>query len=197
MTTAFCFDLDGTVVSTPLVALVATASDVFEEIEVLGRATDEGHIPYDRSLRLRCRLLRDVPIAEAQRRIGFAAINEDVLEFIRGHANRCFVLTALPECWTEPLAARLGCRIFSSRSRVVDGSLIDLETILDKGEAVRQVAQSFSEIVAVGSGINDLPMFAEASVRVAFGMDLAPGVLEVADYWTPTGRSLCQLLRPL
>jgi len=195
--TAFCIDLDGTLVSTPLIPLVATASDIAEEIDVLTTATEQGHIPFARSLRLRCRLLRDVPLSEAKRRIGFAAVNEDVLAFVRERRDRCFVVTGLPDCWATTLEERFQCPIVSSTARTEGDALVDLVEVLDKGEAVRALRDRFDTIVAVGSSVNDLPMFEAADVRVAFGMDLAPGIRETADYWTTTGRALCRLLRPL
>ncbi len=197
MATAFCIDLDGTLVSTPLIPLVASASDVAEEIEVLTDATERGVIPFARSLRLRCRLLRDVPLAEARRRIGFAAINEDVLGFVQERRDRCFVLTALPDCWAAALRPRLGCRMVMSTAATDGNRLVDVTAPLDKGEAVRSLRGRFDTIVAVGSSVNDLPMFEAADVRVAFGLDPAPGVRETADYWTASGRGLCQLLKPL
>ncbi|MEW6152643.1 MAG: HAD-IB family phosphatase [Actinomycetota bacterium] len=197
MATAFCIDLDGTLVSTPLVPLVASASDIAEEIEVLTAATEQGAIPFARSLRLRCRLLRDVPLSEARRRVGYAAVNEDMLAFVRLRHDRCFVLTGAPDCWVAPLAERFGCEIISSRARTEGDHLVDLEMALDKGDAVRGLRARFETIVAVGSSVNDLPMFEAADVRVAYGFDLAPGIRETADYWTTSGRALCRLLTPL
>ena len=197
MPTAFCIDLDGTLVSTPLIPLVASASDMFDEIEVLTSATEQGLIPFARSLRLRCRLLREVPLSEARRRIGFAAVNEDVLAFVRQRRDRCFVLTGLPDCWASALEERFGCQMITSTARTDGDAFVDLVAALDKGEAVRTLRDRFDTIVAVGSSVNDLPMFEAADVRVAFGLDLAPGIRETADYWTTTGRGLCRLLRPL
>lgn len=197
MATAFCIDLDGTLVSTPLIPLVASASDIAEEIEVLTTATEQGLIPFARSLRLRCRLLREVPLSEARRRIGFAAINEDVLAFVQARQDRCFILTGLPDCWALALRARFGCQMLTSTATTDGDAIVDLVAALDKGEAVRTLRDRFDTIVAVGSSVNDLPMFEAADIRVAFGLDLAPGIRETADYWTATGRGLCQLLQPL
>lgn len=197
MPTAFCIDLDGTLVSTPLIPLVASASDIAEEIEVLTTATEQGLIPFARSLRLRCRLLRDVPLSEATRRIGLAAVNEDVLAFVRARRDRCFVLTGLPDCWAMALRDRFACRMLTSTAKTDGDAIVDLIEALDKGEAVRSLRDRFDTVVAVGSSVNDLPMFEAADVRVAYGLDLAPGIRETADYWTASGRALCQLLQPL
>lgn len=197
MTTAFCIDLDGTLVSTPLMALVASASDIAEEIEVLTGATEQGLIPFPRSLRLRCRLLRDVPLSEARRRIGFAAVNEDLLQFVQERRDRCFVLTGMPDCWVSPLAERFGCGMFTSTARTDGDAIVDLDEALEKGDAVRTLRDRFDTVVAVGSSVNDLPMFEAADIRVAFGLDLAAGIRETADYWTTSGRALCRLLTPL
>lgn len=197
MPTAFCIDLDGTLVSTPLIPLVATASDIGEEIDVLTAATEQGLIPFARSLRLRCRLLRDVPLSEAKRRIGFAAVNEDVVAFVRERRDRCFVVTGLPDCWAATLEERFRCPILSSKARTEGDTLVDLVEVLDKGEAVRALRDRFDTIVAVGSSVNDLSMFEAADIRVAYGLDLAPGIRDTAEYWTTTGRALCRLLRPL
>lgn len=197
MTTALCFDLDGVLISTPLVALVASATDIGEEIEVLTKATDDGLLPFARSLRLRCRLLRDVTLDEAQRRIRAAAVNQELAAFIATRPDRCFAVSGIPDVWAEPLAERLGCRILASAAVVEDGRVADVPAPLDKAEAVAALRADFDRIVAVGSGSNDLGMMEAADVRVAFGFDPPDPVREVADHWTTTGRALCQLLRPL
>ena len=43
--------------------------------------------------------------------MGFAAVNEDVLQFVRDLRERCIVVTGAPDCWVSPLAERLACEI--------------------------------------------------------------------------------------
>lgn len=59
MRTAYCFDLDGTLTRQELLPLIASSVGLEDEIEVLTQATIDGFLPFDKSFKLRVRLLRD------------------------------------------------------------------------------------------------------------------------------------------
>lgn len=194
---AIVVDVDRTLVTTPLVTMIAASVDLVDEVEVLDEALGNGRLPFERSIRLLCRLLGDVPVSEASRRASVAGLDGDVLEAIGTKAERCWFVTGLPGCWTDSLGERLPGALVSSTATVVDDRLVTVDEVLDKAEHVRRLHDSFDTVVAVGSALDDLPMLEAADVRVVFGSNPPTDLREIADYWVTSGRALCQLLRPL
>ena len=66
MNKIYCFDLDGTITSQELLPLMAAELNLYEEISALTEATINGLIPFERSFKLRCKLLSDVPLEKVQ-----------------------------------------------------------------------------------------------------------------------------------
>ena len=100
--------------------------------------------------------------------------------------------------WVAPLLDKLGCRAYLSTSCDSAG-LLSLNSMLDKGEAVAELARLGRRVVAIGESANDLPMFKAADVRVAFAgvHDPVPEILRLSDYVARDGRELCALLEGL
>ena len=92
-----------------------------------------------------------------------------------------------------------GCGFFLSQARVENDTLMSVTKVLNKADAVLQLKQRFDRVVVVGEGMNDLPMFEVADVRVAFGGVHRPSeaVAKLADYVAMEGGSLCRLLNTL
>ena len=151
MSTGFCFDLDATLVSTPIFPMVAAAADLVEEVEVLGRATESGELPFARSLRLRCRILGDVPVSEARRRVSVAAVDGEVAKVIASKVARSHVLTMLPDCWVVGLSERLGCEVVASSTEVADDRLLEVTDVIDKAAVVTGLRAQHDTIVAIGA----------------------------------------------
>ena len=62
MKTAYCFDLDGTLTRQELLPLIASSIGLEDEISVLTEATINGVLSFDKSFKLRVRLLRDAKL---------------------------------------------------------------------------------------------------------------------------------------
>jgi phosphoserine phosphatase len=197
--TAFCFDLDGTVTAQEVLPRIARETDIFDEISLLTEETIKGTIPFDRSFRLRCRLLRDVPISTVRRIVGQVALQAEVVRFIQEQPEISFIVTGNLDVWVAPLLKRLGCGAFTSTAHAEGDHLLGIAHLLDKAEAVASLRERFDTIVAIGEGMNDAPMFEAADVCVAHGAIHSPcaTVKNLADYVTYTGGSLCRLLRSL
>jgi HAD superfamily phosphoserine phosphatase-like hydrolase len=196
---AFCFDLDGTVTAQEILPRIARETDLFDEIALLTEATVKGTIPFDRSFRLRCRLLRDIPISTVRRIVTGVPLQEEVVRFIEHNRERSFIVTGNLDVWVEPLLARLGCGAFTSRAEAESDRLTGVREVLDKGAAVRTLRERFERVIAIGEGMNDAPMFEAADVRVAHGAVHPPcaAVMSLADYVTLEGGALCRLLTSL
>lgn len=193
-TAGLCIDLDGAVVTTPLLAMIASEVDMVDEVNLLDRAAEHGELSFARAHRLQMLALSAVPLAEAQRRVRVAGLDDEVAELVVAARDRVRVVTSLPQRWVEPLADRLGCEVLGSLTP--DQEQADsVVTILDKGRATAELRAEYATIVAVTSSTSGLSMFESADVSVAFGLQPSPEAVLAADYVAPTGAALWNLLQ--
>lgn len=201
MNTAYCFDLDGTLTRQELLPLIASSVGLEDEISALTQATIEGLLPFDKSFKLRVRLLRDARLdwihAALDQHVEFEPA---ILDFILRHADQSFVVTGNLDLWVRPVLDKLGIRSFTSVARLCpQGQLEGVESILHKGDAVSSLRSCFERIVAVGEGMNDVAMFEAADWRIAYGGVHAPNkeLVKLSDFVTYDGKALCRLLSTL
>lgn len=198
-TTAFALDLDGTLTREEILPLIAAELGLEREMRVLTTLTLDGAIGFEDSFRLRCAVLRAVPIAQVRGIVARVPVAAELSEFVAAHRDQCFVVTGNLDCWVEPLLERLGCRGYTSVGRCQDGQLLGVAEVLVKSSAITDLRTRFDRVVAVGDSVNDLPMFELADVRVAYGgvHDPAGALFEVADYIAYEEGPLCRLLSTL
>jgi HAD superfamily phosphoserine phosphatase-like hydrolase len=197
--TAFCFDLDGTVTTQEILPQIAAAAGLSDEINVLTEATLKGVLPFEKSFRLRCRLLADISLGEVHRIVASIPMDSDILEFIAANRSRCFIATGNLDVWVRPLLDRLGCCAYTSEASYSNGRLGAPNRILYKGDAIADVRRSFDRVIAIGESINDIAMLEAADVAVAYAGVHQP-VAEVLDtclYVATNGKGLCRLLNML
>ncbi|HCE7027190.1 HAD family phosphatase [Pseudomonas aeruginosa] len=200
MRTAYCFDLDGTLTRQELLPLIASSVGLEDEIEVLTQATIDGFLPFDKSFKLRARLLRDANLEWIHNALRQQVeLDPHILAFISARPRQCFVVTGNLDLWVAPVLERLGVRAFTSRARMRDGRLEGVEEILHKGDAVTSLRGEFERIVAIGEGMNDVPMFEAADLRVAYGGVHVPNrvLTGLSDFVVHEGEALCRLLNML
>ena len=192
----FAFDLDGTITRKELLPCIAGIIGLTEHMDALTTKALQGDVPFHQSLEQRFALLRHIPVNTVQQAVSQVPLDPDIVAFIAANSPACAIITANLDCWAGPLLNRLGCRYFTSTSAVQDGELC-LGTILDKAEAVKRLRSKDTRIVAIGESANDVPMFREADIRIAFGgvHPPAPQLRDMADHYTASGKELCALLR--
>ncbi len=198
--TAFCFDLDGTVTRLEVLPVIAAELGLAEEIGFLTQMTIRGQIPFEMSFRLRCRLLADIEVDTVAHIVEDVPLDEEIADFIRARREHCYVVTGNLNVWVRRLVGRLGCGVYSSTADArPNGKLGALTSILRKGTAIRDLRSQYDRVVCVGEGFNDLPMFEEADIGVAYGGVHPPAreVIENADYVVGQGATLCKLLNTL
>jgi phosphoserine phosphatase len=198
--TAFCFDLDGTITTREILPAIASELDLSEEMALLTNLTIRGLIPFETSFRLRCSILRQVPVSRVREIVADIPLDSTITKFIHDNRGRCAVVTGNLDVWVKDILDRLDCPSFTSRGIVVSDSLGSVPGVLNKDEAVKALrAQSFDRVVAIGDGFNDFPMFEAADVRIAFGgvHPPVPEIVQVANYVVCRSNSLCRLLNTL
>lgn len=195
----YCFDLDGTITDAEILPLIATETDLEDEITALTKSTIEGSIPFDTSFRLRCRLLGEVPVSRVREITSTVPLNADIVRFIQQRQEDCVVVTGNLDLWVEPILDRLGCRAFTSTALSEDDVLWGVTDTLYKADAIEALQDDDTLIVAVGDGMNDVSMFEAADVAVAFGGVHPPAeaAIDAADFVAMNGAGLCQLLTSL
>ncbi len=80
-----------------------------------------------------------------------------------------------------------------------ESQLCGVSHILNKSDAIRHLRSRFDRIIAVGEGMNDVPMFEEADWRIAFGATHEPNKIlcKLSDFIVYDGGALCRLLNTL
>ena len=169
MRRAYCFDLDGTLTSEEILPRIAKEIDLFEEIATLTRATMEGLLPFENSFRLRVKLLSEVPISDVRKIVSEIPLENELLKFIHDNSADCYVVTGNLNVWIEGLQPKLKCKIFSSDAKWDGDKLQGVERIINKANAVKELSAKYDEIIAVGDGMNDSPLFDAADICIAYG----------------------------
>lgn len=197
--TAFCFDLDGTVTTEEILPRIAEMAGLLDEMQVLTEATLKGILPFEKSFRLRCRLLGDVPISTVHRVVEAIPLDPDILDFISGRRSNCFIVTGNLSIWVKPLLAQLGCQAFASEAAWEKDRLGALSRVLYKGDAITEVRRNFDRVVAVGESVNDIAMLEAADIGIAYAgvHHPVPEVLDSCMYAVTSGKGLCRLLNML
>lgn len=199
MTTGYAFDLDGTLTKEEILPIIAAELSLEREMQTLTELTLSGKIPFEDSFRLRCAILRAVPIETVRQIVRTVQISEELTDFISQHRDQCFVVTGNLDVWIAPIIEKIGCRAFSSTAHTEGGRLVGVATVLNKGDAIREITPNFTRMVCVGDSVNDIPMFESADIRIAFGgvHDPAVDLYQVADYAIYSEEALCRLLTTL
>lgn len=195
----FAFDLDGTVTKIETLPLLAAELDLAEEMKLLTDLTLSGKIPFEKSFRMRYLILRNIPLKRIREIMDGVELDEEIAAFIREYRNDCAVVTGNLDFWIEPIVAKLGCESFSSIGELTDKNIPVLKKILDKGEAIRELKKTSDKVIAVGESFNDVPMFEEADISIAYGGVHKPvsAAISVSDYVVFDGGALCKLLKML
>jgi len=197
--TCYAFDLDGTLTRQEILPLIASSLGLEKEMRLLTELTINGVIPFEDSFRLRCSCLRSASVRDIQSIVSNVEFDPYLEDFVRNNQNKCTVITGNLDVWIQPLIERLGCNFYSSTGVVINDRLQEIGTVLKKNNPVLELRTKFRKIIAVGDGVNDMPMFDAADIRIAYGGVHKPAkqLIEMSDYVTFRGDALCRLLNTL
>ena len=194
----FAFDLDGTVTKVETLPILARELGLAAQISELTELTLSGKIDFEKSFRLRYSILKNLPPQKIAAVMSAVELDENIFNFIRENKTDCAVVTGNLDCWIEPVAKKLGCEIFSSKSKIVNGVPV-LTEILKKDSAIGQLKKICHKVIAIGESFNDVPMFEAADISIAYGGVHKPvdAAVFVADYFVDNSAELCKLLKNL
>ena len=195
----YAFDLDGTITKIETLPLLARELNLFDEMELLTNLTMKGEIPFEKSFKLRYLVLRNIHQKRITEIMNTVELDKDIVDFIKANKAHCVVISGNLDCWIAPIIDKLGCDSYSSTSEMDEKGCPILKHILQKSEAIRQIKKSADKVIAIGESFNDVSMFEEADVSIAYGGVHNPVnmAISVSDYVVFEGGALCRLLKML
>ena len=175
-------DMDSTLITIECIDEIADMQGIKPEVALITAAAMRGEIEFAESLRRRVSLLAGLPVAALEsvydERLQLSPGAERMLAGFAAVGARTALLSGGFTFFTDRLKARLGLDYTVSNTLdVVDGKLTgriagDVVDAAVKATTLRrlkhELAGSDGMVVAIGDGANDLPMFAEADVSVAY-----------------------------
>ena len=196
--TAFLFDLDGTVTQDELLPLIGESAGLQEEMRILTDLTLSGAIDFRQSFKLRVALLSTVPLAAVHRALDRVRVDAHIGNFLRARPADAYVVTGNLDLWITPLLQRLGVQAYTSTGSH-DGHRITLHSILNKADAVRELRPRYRRLVAIGDSFNDIPMFENADLGIAYAgtHPPVPALVKVSRFVVKDSASLCHMLTTL
>ena len=165
----FLFDLDATVTKEEILPALAAQVGLLEEMREMTEKTMRGEIPFQSSFLARVEMLKTIPVSRVAEIVEKTPLNEELVQFIRTHASRCYIVTGNIDIWIEKLIKRIGLPMshcYCSSASVSEDYIISVNSVVDK----EQIAKQFVvPVVAVGDGSNDAEMVRLADVGIGYG----------------------------
>jgi phosphoserine phosphatase len=175
-------DMDSTLITIECIDEIADMQGIKPDVALITAAAMRGEIEFAESLRRRVSLLAGLPVAALQRvydeRLQLSPGATRMLAGFAAAGAKTALLSGGFTFFTDRLKARLNLDYtLSNTLDVVDGKLTGriAGPIVDaavKAATLRRLKQELAGedglTVAIGDGANDLPMFAEADVSVAY-----------------------------
>ncbi len=165
----FLFDLDATVTKEEILPALAEQVGLLEEMREMTEKTMRGEIPFQSSFLARVEMLKTIPVSRVAEIVEKTPLNEKLVQFIRTHASRCYIVTGNIDVWIEKLIKRIGLPMshcYCSSASVSDDYIISVNSVVDKEKIAKQFVVP---VVAVGDGSNDAEMVRLADVGIGYG----------------------------
>lgn len=165
----FLFDLDATVTKEEILPALAEQVGLLEEMREITEKTMRGEIPFQSSFLARVEMLKTIPVSRVAEIVEKTPLNEELVQFIRTHASRCYIVTGNIDVWIEKLIKRIGLPMshcYCSSASVSDDYITSVNSVVDKEKIAKQFVVP---IVAVGDGSNDAEMVRLADVGIGYG----------------------------
>lgn len=167
MRASFVFDLDSTILKGEI--LPALAARFLGDSEMAARTMESvmGRQAFSDSFPARVARLRTVSVRQAAEAVRELPRYEELCDFLRTHRARCWIATGNLDVWIGPLLEELGMtgRCAFAVARVEADRVAEIRALPDKAAFAAGLPRP---VVAVGDGMNDLPMLEAADFGIAF-----------------------------
>jgi phosphoserine phosphatase len=175
-------DMDSTLITIECIDEIADMMGIKPQVAAITESAMRGEIEFAQSLARRVALLAGLPVKELERvydeRLRISPGAEKMLAGFKSAGAKTVLLSGGFTFFTERLRARLGLDFTLANTLgiadgkltgQVGGSIVDAQA---KAAALRRLKHEHAAdgglVVALGDGANDLPMFAEADVAIAY-----------------------------
>ncbi len=195
----FLFDLDATVTKEEILPALSRQVGMSAEMEELTEKTMRGELPFKNSFLARVEMLRSIPVSTVSDIVANIPLHEELVGFIREHAEDCYIVTGNLDVWIGALVERIGLPMthcLCSTASVQDDRLLRVNSVLDKGTVTEQFVRP---VVAVGDGSNDAEMVRLAEIGIGFGgvRPVAYSLMSNATHVVYDEGRLCRFLKTL
>ena len=195
----FLFDLDATVTKEEILPALSRQVGMSAEMEELTERTMRGELPFKNSFLARVEMLRSIPVSTVSDIVANIPLHEELVGFIREHAEDCYIVTGNLDVWIGALVERIGLPMthcLCSTASVQDDRLLRVNSVLDKGTVTEQFVRP---VVAVGDGSNDAEMVRLAEIGIGFGgvRPVAYSLMSNATHVVYDEGRLCRFLKTL
>ena len=158
-----------------------------------------GELPFKNSFLARVEMLRSIPVSTVSDIVANIPLHEELVGFIREHAEDCYIVTGNLDVWIGALVERIGLPMthcLCSTASVQDDRLLRVNSVLDKGTVTEQFVRP---VVAVGDGSNDAEMVRLAEIGIGFGgvRPVAYSLMSNATHVVYDEGRLCRFLKTL
>ena len=173
-------DMDSTLITIECIDEIADLLGIKPQVALITASAMRGEIDFRASLERRVALLQGLPVEALQRvydeRLRLSPGAERMLERFHAAGARSLLVSGGFTFFTDRLKARIGLHhALSNVLEIVDGRLTGriVGDIVDAAAKARALRELRAELpaglaVAIGDGANDLPLFREADVSIAY-----------------------------
>ena len=173
-------DMDSTLITIECIDEIADMIGIKPQVARITGSAMRGEIDFRASLQRRVALLQGLPVEALQRvydeRLRLSPGAERMLERFHAAGARSLLVSGGFTFFTDRLEQRVGLHhTLSNVLEIVDGKLTgrvagDIVDAAAKARALRELRAALPPgvAVAIGDGANDLPLFGEADISVAY-----------------------------
>ena len=172
-------DMDSTLITIECIDEIADLKGIKPDVAAITASAMRGEVDFAQSLTRRVALLAGLPVADLARvydeRLQISPGAERMLAAFKAAGAVTALVSGGFTFFTDRLKARLGLDFTLANRFEVQGDRLtgriegDIVDALAKARAVRELHALHPGLtVGIGDGANDLPMFAEADVSVAY-----------------------------
>jgi len=186
------FDMDSTLIETEVIDELAQLAGVGQSVKNITDKAMKGEIDFEKSLRDRVFLLKDLPLSALEivaEKLPLTEGADNLVKTLRMLGYKTAIISGGFSFFADKLRNELGIDyVFANRLEILNGKLTGqiVGTIIDgegKAKLLKQISVQegldSEQVIAVGDGANDIAMLSAAGLGVAFRAK--PKVIESAE----------------